>query len=415
MMQFQYIALNEKGKEQKGGIEALDSREAANILRGNSLFVVSLTEGNNLLESDPFSLGFLLSTLNKMDPRLYMRVGKVHLVMLFRQWALMLRAGHTLLDSLDSVAKLVVNPRLKNVLGVLVQDIQEGSSFSKALDKHKDIFTPFVINLVASGEASGELDKIMQRISDDMERKMEVRREVITSMIYPMIILLVSFAVVAFLMLGVIPKMATMMEGKGIDLPENTRKMIEISDFFQDNLLLISVGLGGSVFAVLASYTTHKGRVVVDRLLLSVPIVGSTIVCSSMAQLGWTFSMLIRSGLTVLDALRITAAVISNQTYSNCLTRAADKVLTGETLSSALNEKVIPKLLRHMAEVGEQTGEIDTVMDEMGRYYQEELRSRIKRMTAMIEPALILFVGISVFSVMSAFFSALFAASTGGR
>lgn len=411
MMQFQYVALDDKGQEQRGGVEALDSREAANFLRGKSLFVVSLAEGVGSSINDQFAL----SMLKKLDPRLYMRVGNVHLVMLFRQWALMLRAGHTLLDSLESVSKLVTNPRLHSVLGTLVVDIQEGSSFSKALEQHGDVFSSFVINLVASGEASGELDQIMQRIADDMERKMEVRREVVTSMIYPVIILIVSFAVVAFLMLGVIPKMATMMEGKGIDLPENTRRMIEISDFIQDNLLIIGVLLGGSVFSILASYTTSRGKVVVDRVVLSLPIVGSTIICSSMAQLGWTFSMLIRSGLTVLESLRITAAVISNESYSRVLTSAADKVLMGETLSSALDEKVIPKLLRHMAEVGEKTGEVDTVMDEMGRYYQEELQSRIKRMTAMIEPALILFVGISVFSVMSAFFSALFAASTGGR
>lgn len=409
MICFQYIALDEKGVEQKGEISAENSKEASVILRARSLFVLSLSEGGSR------SAGFDFSILKKLNPKLYLRVGKWHLVMMFRQWSLMLRAGHTLLESLESVQKLITHPRLKLILKQLVVDIQGGSSFSNALKKHKIVFSPFVVNLVSSGEASGELDKIMQRIADDMERKMEVQREVITSMIYPMIVLITSLGVVTFLMLGVIPKMAAMLEAKGVDVPENTMRMIELSEFFQNNIKVIVIVGSISVVSILASYTTLRGKVIIDRLLLYVPLIGPTILYSTMAQLGWTLSMLVRSGLTVLDALNITAEVVGNETYKRCLQRSAQRILAGESFSAALQDKQMPPLLCHMAEVGEKTGQIDVVMNEVGIYYHKNLQARIKRMTAMIEPALILFVGVSVFFVMAAFFSALFAASTGGR
>ncbi len=409
MITFQYVVVDDKGKEQKGCIDAESAKEASLILRGRSLFVLSITEGGSSGSGVDFSI------LKKLNPRLYLRVGKWHLVMMFRQWSLMLKAGHTLLESLESVSKLITHPRLQLILKQLVVDIQSGSSFSNALGKHKAVFSTFVVNLVASGEASGELDKIMQRIADDMERKMEVQREVITSMIYPMIILITSLGVIAFLMLGVIPKMADMLEGKGVAVPENTMRMIELSEFFQENIKMIGIVAGVSIFSVLASYTTQRGKVIIDRLLLYVPIIGPTILYSTMAQLGWTLSMLVRSGLTVLDALNITSQVVENETYKRCLQRSSERILSGDSLSVALQEKIMPPLLCHMAEVGEKTGQIDVVMNEVGVYYHKNLQARIKRMTAMIEPALILFVGVSVFFVMAAFFSALFAASTGGK
>ena len=409
MINFQYVALDDKGKEQKGTVEAENSKEAGLILRGRSMFVLSINEAGMA------GGGFDFSLLKKLNPRLYLGVGNWHLVMMFRQWSLMLKAGHTLLESLESVSKLITQPRLKLILKQLVVDIQSGDSFSNALSKHKVVFSTFVVNLVASGEASGELDKIMERIADDMERKMEVKREVITSMIYPMIILITSLSVIAFLMLGVIPKMADMLEGKGVDIPENTMRMIELSDFLQENLAFIGIVSSVSIFLLLASYTTVRGKVIIDRLLLYVPIIGPAIVYSTMAQMGWTLSMLVRSGLTVLDSINITAQVVENETYKRCLQRSSQRILSGDSLSVSLQDKVMPQLLYHMAEVGEKTGQIDVVMNEVGLYYHKNLQARIKRMTAMIEPALILFVGVSVFFVMAAFFSALFAASTGGR
>jgi type IV pilus assembly protein PilC len=268
---------------------------------------------------------------------------------------------------------------------------------------------------MASGEASGELDVVAEEVAADLERKMELKRQLFTSLTYPAITVLASIAVVLFLVVGVIPKFATFLEGKGTELPASTQAMMDLADFIARWGTDMAIVFGLTLFAMMAAYTTHKGKLLTDRLLLYLPLVGRSITSASMAQLGWTLALLLRSGMTVLDSLRVTATLMNNAQYQTTLEYSADEVLRGKSLSAAVTQPKIPKMVRHLTAVGEQSGEMDSVMEAIGQFYKKDLDARIKRMSAMIEPMLILFVGGVVGFVYFSFFQAVMAVSTGGR
>jgi type IV pilus assembly protein PilC len=406
-----YVVLDEKGQEKRGKLDALSRADAVRQLRNKTWFVVEVNEGELDAQTAVTKTKLVLIHL---DPRRYLPVRQVDRVNLFRQLSLMLRSGHTILQSLESLAGLVERYRLQSGVQKMAQDIREGKSFSRAL-KDSGLFSGFVSKVMATGEASGDLDSIAEQVADDLERKMELRRQLITSLTYPAITLLVSIAVVLFLVMGVIPKFATFLEGKGTELPPATQGMMDLANFMEIWGMGVGVGVAVFIFLVLASYTTHNGKLVIDRIILKLPLVGSTITSASMAQFGWTLAMLLRSGMTALESLRLSSTILNNARFSSALAYSADEVLRGKSISAAISQPVFPKMVRHLTAVGEQSGEMDSVMEEIGKYYKKDLEARIKRMTAMIEPALILFVGGVVGFVYFAFFQAVMAVSTGGR
>ncbi|MCV6614765.1 MAG: type II secretion system F family protein, partial [Cellvibrionaceae bacterium] len=177
----------------------------------------------------------------------------------------------------------------------------------------------------------------------------------------------------------------------------------------------LALFIGLVVFATLVAYTQHAAKLRIDRWLLYTPIIGASITASSMAQTGWTLSMLLRSGLTALDSLRINRDVTKNAHFQACFDEASDRLLSGQSLTDALNQPALPMMVRHLVSIGERSGELEQVMEELGRFYTDEMSARIKAMTAMIEPMLTVFIGGMVGFVYLAFFSAVMAVSTGGR
>jgi type IV pilus assembly protein PilC len=410
---YSYIALDDKGQEQQGQVEAGDAREAARSLRERAIFVVEIQEGASGIRIEKPAQR-LLSGLRWLSPRQHMPVRPPDLVLFFRQVALMLRAGHTIVEALEASREMVPKQRLRQVIERMSEGIQRGQSFSAALAAEKQTFSPMMAKLIESGEEGGELDPILERLAVNLEKRVELKRQLKIAMTYPSFVVVGSIGVSAFLVISVVPRFAKFLNTKKVDIPASTQVLMDIADWFQVWGATLGISLMVITFSLLAAYTTKGGKKVIDRVILILPVVGTSVVYSGMAQAGWTLSMLLRSGVTALQSLRVTSGVMGNRTLADCFESAADQILEGRNLSTALNQGDIPLMVRHMAAVGERSGQLEVVMQEVGEFYRKELEAQVKAMTAMVEPTLILMVGGMVGFVYYAFFQAVLKVSTGG-
>lgn len=408
-MKFNYKALDAQGRERQGSIEANSAAEATAQLRSRSLHVLKLNAGGQ-----SFSLSaFITKLFSYISIKRYTSPAAGDLVILFRQLSLMLRSGNTLMQGLELCSEMTEKVQLrKSIINVLVA-IQGGSSFANAIEKQGSRFPPLVAKLIASGEASGELQVTLERLADALERSTALKRQFISSLIYPTLVITAAIGVTLFLAISIVPKFAKLLEGKSQELPVATQVMMDVSAWLIDYGFYLGVSFGVTIFLILAAYTTRFGKAAIDRVLLSTPVVGGSIRTSGMAQMGWTMSMLLSSGLTVLEALRVVGDVMGNHRLGLCFAKASDEILAGRSLAIGLSQGHIPLMVQHMAGIGERSGELEHVMQELGRYYQDLAEARIKRMIAMIEPAMTLVVGGLVGGVYYAFFKAMMQVSAG--
>jgi type II secretory pathway component PulF len=409
MATFSYLGLNAQGKELQGQLQAADLNEARTLLRGQGLRILDLVQGDlerrSLLDAlralGRFFLGIL--PVRNSDKMLF-----------YRQMQLMLRAGHTILEALEAAGRLSARPRLSMQLARCAERIGAGSSFSAALSKEKSTFPRIAIKLAEAGEASGELDSVFERLAILTERRADIVRQLMTALTYPSIVLLMAVAVIGFLATNVIPRLAVFLESRGRAIPWAAQTMLDVAGWIEhwgDIVVLAFVAL---VIGLIALRRLPPARLVMDRFFLGVPVLGSTLMAAAMAQATWTFGLLLTSRLTVLEALRSVTQVIGNRAISRALKLAAEQVLEGRALAVALDRSPIPPLVRHMAAVGERSGEMERVMETLGNHYQKELDARVKFLSSMIEPMLTLFIGGIVGFVYYAFFQAVLAVSSGG-
>ncbi len=408
-MKFSYKALDPQGRERQGSVEANSAADATAMLRSRSMHVLKLEAGNQ-----SFSLArFLARIFSLISIKRYTSPAIGDLVIFFRQMSLMLRSGNTLMQGLELCSEMTEKVQLRRSLINVLVAIQGGSSFANAIEKQGSKFPPIVAKLIASGEASGELQVTLERLADSLERSAALKRQFVSSLIYPTLVITAALGVTLFLAVSIVPKFATLLEGKSQQLPAATQVMLDVSAWLIDYGFYLGVSSGVIIFLILAAYTTKIGKAVIDRVLLHLPMVGSSIRTSGMAQMGWTMSMLLSSGLTVLESLRVVSDVMGNNRLSLCFTHAGDEILAGRSLAIGLSQSNIPMMVQHMAGIGERSGELEHVMQELGRYYQDLAEARIKRMIAMIEPAMTLVVGGLVGGVYYAFFKAMMQVSAG--
>ncbi|MBV1883672.1 MAG: type II secretion system F family protein [Pseudomonadales bacterium] len=407
MAVFQYVALNSQGQEQQGSIDAADTKNAVNSLRAQALFVVSI-EDQATADQSPLSQGSsgeedFGETLRGLLP-----ISGAQKIFFIRQLALMLKSGLTLIESLD-IAYGLTKGKIKNIIKLMSDEIKGGANFSNAIDNHGgDVFSPMAMHMIRSAEASGELDVVLERISEHMERRAELIRNLVSSMTYPLIVLIAAIGMSIFLIVGVIPEFSKFFARTNKPLPEMTQQLMNLSAFVESNwyliMALLAVCIGGSI----ALYRTQAGRNRIDAFVLLIPIFGKLITSAAMAQVGWALAMLLRSGVSLLEALLIASDLIENRSISGALRDASEQVLAGRDLSSSLQSKNLPELLTQLAGVGERSGSLDHLMQEVGSFYEGELNALSKTLSTFIEPVLILVIGGMVGVVYYAFFEAIF-------
>ncbi len=409
---FSYTGLDSMGKELTGTVEADNEKDVVRILREQGVTVIKVREGSFGAEGGlKARLGMLRELLSI---KRYTPVGSADLVAFFRQTSLMLRSGYTLVAALDAGNTMTPKLWLRRAIGRMCDAIRKGASFSAMLAEEKRIFSPLVASLIASGEKSGNLDDILDRLADSLERSKEVKRQLLAAMFYPMFVLLAAIGVIVFLVVGVIPKFASVMAARKASLPASTQMLMNVSTWMQDYGAMLGIVLGVSIFLILAACTTRPGKRVVDRVLLYVPVVGGAVQYAAMAQAGWCLAMLLRSGVTALESIRVTSSVTGNLIIGESFQAAAEGLLQGRPLSKTFEQPHIPLMMRHMAAVGESSGQLDTVMNSAGEYYQKELSAKVKLIAVAIEPVMIVGVGGIVGFVYYSFFQAMLSASKGG-
>lgn len=401
MPTFQYKALNNSGKETKGSVQATDARTAITNLRQKAIFVLEIAEDS----AEKAGLGKEVDLAFLSEWR---SVPTQELIFFFKQQTFMLRAGLPVLQALQLGRTQVTSGRLGRVLDKMIADIENGSPLSKAIAKHPKVFPPIVVSLILAGENTGELDVVMDRLADHLEKKAALKTQTINAMIYPAIVILAAIGVFIFLVIKIIPAFAKFFAGKGRGLPPSTQFLVDLSAFVLNYGLYIVVVIVVFIVSLMMMYRTKKGRYKLHHLLLRLPVLGKLMTVAAMAQLTWSLSMMLRSGLTALDALKITAKVIRNRVISDKIHAASHQILSGKDLSSSLQHPRIPTIVTQMIAVGENTGTLDNVLHQLGDYYEERLQLGIRRLSAMMEPALILVIGGMVGFVYYAFFQALF-------
>ena len=335
--------------------------------------------------------------------------------MYYRQMQLMLRAGHTLIEALEAASRLAGRPRLSKILERCAEKIIAGSSFSAALAAEPALFSRLAIKLTEAGEATGELDAVFERLAVLAERRADVLRQMYTALTYPAIVTLAAVGVITFLVATVIPRFAIFLESRGKAIPWAAQTMMDISDWLTRWGILLAVAIVAAIAGILiARRLLRPFRLLTDRIFLAVPVIGGTLMAAAMAQASWTFGLLLKSRLTVLDALTSVAQVTGNTALARAFTKASGSVLEGRPLAASLDRDPIPDLLRHMTAIGERSGEMETVMETLGNHYQKDLDARVKFLSSMIEPVLTLLIGGVVGFVYFAFFQAVLTVSTGG-
>jgi len=405
MADFNYSALDERGGEIAGHIQAEDIEGAAAQLRRRGLRVLELRPGRG---------GGFLGQANFSDWLASQRSVRLSaLIFFFRQMAFMLRAGLSVAHALELAQAQVTSPRLHLTVRLMLKDIEAGQSLSSAMRKHPRVFPDMAINLVVAGENTGELDEIMERLAVHLDKKAALRAQTVNAMIYPAIVVLAAIGVGVFMVVKIIPKFAKFLQGKGRALPPSTQMLIDISDFVRANGLWIIAGVAGLLLLVALIYMNRRGRLYIDHALLRLPVIGSLLVTGAMAQMSWALSILLRSGVTVYDALKITGNLLGNRVYADKLREASESILQGRDVATSISHPRIPVLVTQMVAVGENTGSLDGVLLELGIYFEKLLEIAIKRLSTLIEPAMILVIGGMVGFVYYAFFQALFSLVSG--
>lgn len=406
---FQYVALNGKGQEVKGSLEAADPRSAASALRGRMLYVMQLSAGRAGVPSLP-TTGSRLSLLGLVRP-----VWTQDLIFFFQQLALMLQTGLTVLQALEVCEEQATKARLRFAVRRIGDAIRAGKSFSQAMALESRLFSSLTVKLIESAEASGELDVVLGRVAADLEYKQDLKRKLLTSLTYPMIVVLTAVGVTTFLVWKVIPKFAAFFARRGMSLPWTTQLLLDVSAFVTRYGLTILCVFAATIGVLTLIYLTRRGRMALDRAMLMVPIIGKLLTVASMSRFCQTLCVLLNSGVTLLDSLRISSQVIGNRAIAARLEASSEQILKGQDLAGSLRSPVIPPLVCQVVAVGERTGALSPVLQKLGEFYGRDLEARIRIMSTLIEPVMIVIVGGIVGFVYFSFFQAIFQLAAGGR
>ncbi len=387
-MLFTYQALDETGKPLEGTITAVSETVAVATLQRRGLTVTSISG-----KEEEGVQGLLKHRIT-----LFGGVSGKDVVLLSRQIATLFEAQVSALRVFQLLAEQTTKPTLNEILVQIADDLQAGDSLSKALSKHPKVFSDFYINMVRSGEESGKLDQTFLFLADYLDRSFALTSKVRNSLIYPAFVLL-TFVVVLVLMLTiVIPRISSIITESGADIPIYTQFVIGLSTFMVDYgiFILIFLIVGGFFFARWGS--TPAGRVAIDRAKISFPLIGDLYRKLYLSRISDNMHVMLSSGIAAVRALEITSSVVDNQVYEDILSESVEAVKAGSTMSAALgaHPRELPAILIQMMKIGEETGELSTILDRLARFYQREVNTTVDTLVTLIEPALIVLLGLGV-------------------
>ncbi|WP_074037509.1 type II secretion system F family protein [Exiguobacterium profundum] len=389
---FQYEGKLLNGKRKKGRVTAVSLREAKEKLRQESILVTDLAE----LES---------TGLNKEVNLLPERVKIEHLIMYVRQFATLIRAGVPIVRATSILRVQTESNVLKKALSQVEDDLKEGIAYSEAIKNHPRVFSNFFSSMALAGETSGNLEEALDQIGLQLQKQYDVKRKVISALTYPLVVSIVAIGVVAFLMVNVVPTFASIFGQLGGELPLITRIVVAVSDFIAAFWWLL---LGLAILGVLTftwMLKRDRERFVIDGLLLKMPIFGTIVMKSQIALLTRSLAVLLQAAVPILTAIEITERIVSNRVIRKGLTEARDMMAQGVPLHEPLMRNAnFPALMTQMIAVGEESGDLDSMLNEVAEFYETEVETTTDRLKSIIEPLLIVVlasvVGVIVISIV---------------
>lgn len=391
-MRFIYKAVNPEGKKIRGFVEAKEIQDASVYLRQRQLTPIEIT-------------GEKEDELSKLIPGLN-GVGKKDLVLFTRQISSMLSSGLTLLKSLEILQQQLTNKALREILGSVVLDIEEGRSFSSAISKYPNVFPSIYVSLVKAGESSGLLDKVFLRLANNLEKEQKLRNTVRGAMIYPAIVILLMIVVVIIMMVFVIPQINQLYDQLNANLPFATRLVVGLSNVFMKGWIFLAAIVVVLFFGLMRWKKTPKGRETYDKLILKIPLFGRITTESILTEFSRTFGLLIGTGTLVVDALNQSAGVTGNLGYEEAIGGVSKRVEKGMSVGEAMGYySYFPPLLIQLVKVGEETGKIDENLMKAAEYFEEEVNQSVKNLSTVMEPFIIVVlaigVGFLIFSIIT--------------
>ncbi len=320
------------------------------------------------------------------------------LVIFTRQFATMIDAGLPLVQALEILSQQTENKTLAKVIGEVKTDVESGSTFADALKKHPRIFSELYANMVAAGEAGGILDTILNRLAQYIEKAMKLKKKVKGALIYPSVIVSVAVLVIVVIMIFVIPTFAKMFTQLGGILPLPTRIVIGMSNFLGGiGGLIILACIIGIIISIVQIRRTEKGKYAIDVIVLKLPIFGILLLKVAIAKFTRTLGTLVSSGVPILDSLDITAKTAGNKVIEKSVYEVKKGVAEGKTLAEPLKmAKIFPPMVTQMISVGESTGAVDNMLNKIADFYDDEVDNAVANLTAMMEPLLMVFLGVTI-------------------
>ncbi len=333
--------------------------------------------------------------------RLFDRVTPKMVARMTRLLGTLLRSGVTLPESLAALVEQTESQRFAGILSDIRERVNEGRSLADAMAAHPRIFPPLYVNMIRAGEASGALERVLDRLADFLDRQQELRGKVASAMMYPIVLAVLGAGIVTILMIQLVPKITSMFEEMSAELPWNTRLLIFVSNTLRDYWFLVALTIGVGVFAFRRWKRTEAGRERFDRFVLSLPVVGDMARKIAVTRFARTLATLLQSGVQLLAALEIVEHLLGNEQLAKAVRTARDDIREGEGIAPALRRTgQFPSLVLHMIAVGERSGQLETMLEDVAAAYEREVNTAIDRMTTLLEPLMIVGMGVSVGFVM---------------
>ena len=403
---FTYKGISDS-KYVEGEIEALNQEEASHKLKEQKIIITNLIKskkkkGEKKEKGKGKGKGF--SLFKK-------KVKTEDLVVFSKQFATMVKAGLPILQVLEMLRDQVENPAMKDVIEDIRKSLEGGISLSKSFEKYPDLFDNVYVNLVKAGEASGKLDVFLLKIVDSLEKKEKIKKKIKSALMYPSIMFTVAITVSAFMLVKVVPVFAKMYDGMGIALPKATAIILSMSDFLRGTGGMVIL-FGSIIFFIVFRYLTTKNAAIRYRWhkqVLKLPVFGDLILKSLIARISLIMGNLSAAGVNLLESLDIAKSVSNNVVVTEAIDNIKKGVFSGETLTKLfLKEPLFPPTFSQLISVGEQTGQLDEMFNSVAMYYEEEFDNAVDNMSSLIEPIMIVFMGLMIGGLMIAMYSPIF-------
>ena len=403
MLNFEYRGIA-AGKYVEGEIEAINNAEAAHKLKEKKVIITKLIQSKKKKkevkkkQTSSFSFGS--------------GVKAKEILIFAKQFATMLRAGLPVLNTLNMLVEQTKAKNMKNIIITIRKDLESGNSISKCFEKHPKVFDTVVVNLIKAGEASGKLDVFLDKIVIALEKREKIKSKIKSALFYPAVLFSVAVLVTIFMLMNVVPVFAKMYEGMNVPIPGSTAAIMAASDFMRSatggGLTLVLIVL----FVITLRYlikTQYKVRKVWHQFILKVPVFGNLIQKSILARVSLVLGNLSNAGVNLLESLDIAKSVTTNTVVVEALENVKKGVFSGETLTKLFNkEKVFPTVFTQLISVGEQTGSLDAMFGSVASYYEEEFDTAVANLASLIEPIMIVFMGITIGGLMIAMYAPIF-------